>query len=108
MDQDYVPVVKRVARATPLQFFGQLAIKNDRSQFLELLLPLFGFPQKCINLGIQSLFHGGVSLIRWAARTQAHASLKRKGRNCGPQNDPWQGFSELAYAPTPAVLFSSS
>jgi hypothetical protein len=52
MDQYNVCVLKRVTRATPLQFFGQPTIKNDHSQFLKLFLPFFGFTKKEINLRI--------------------------------------------------------
>jgi hypothetical protein len=52
MDQKDVAVLERVTRNTPFQFFGQVAVKNDLSQFLHFFLPLFGISKKEINLGI--------------------------------------------------------
>src|SRR5215471_21824950 len=49
--------LKRVTRTTPLQFFGQLTVKNDHSQFLKFFLPLFGFPEKSINFGIHFVIY---------------------------------------------------
>jgi hypothetical protein len=40
---------------TPLQFFGQLTVKADHSQFLHFFPPLFGFLEKPIDLGIHSI-----------------------------------------------------
>jgi hypothetical protein len=55
MDQDDVAFLKRVARTAPLQFFGQRAVKNDRSQLLQFFLPLFGFGKVKIDLGVLSI-----------------------------------------------------
>jgi hypothetical protein len=55
MYQDDVTFLKRVTRTTPLQLFGQPAVKQDRSQFLQFFLPLFGFIEVPINLGIHAI-----------------------------------------------------
>ena len=52
MDQNDVAFLKRVTRNTPLQFFGQRTVKNDRSQFLKFFLPLLGFIKKKSTLGL--------------------------------------------------------
>ncbi|KAG0506512.1 MAG: hypothetical protein Udaeo_00890 [Candidatus Udaeobacter sp.] len=56
MYQNYVTFLMRVTRFAPLQFFGQSRIKADLSQFLKFFPPLFGFPQKSINIGIHNFF----------------------------------------------------
>ena len=38
-----------------LQFFGQLTVKNDHSQFLVLFLPLFGLTEKLFSLRDHSI-----------------------------------------------------
>src|SRR3974390_1698027 len=54
MDENDVAFLKRVTRFTPPQFFLQPAVENDLSQFLKFFLPLFGFAEKEIDLGIHS------------------------------------------------------
>ena len=44
-------VLKRVTRLTPLQFFGQLAVKNDRSQFLNSSRHFLAFLKNTSTLG---------------------------------------------------------
>ena len=77
MYQDDVSFLKRVTRATPPQFFGQPTAKNDRSQLLKFFLPLFGFSEKEINLGIlfagchsiQAIMVGEAGLAQEVAKT---------------------------------------
>jgi hypothetical protein len=57
--QDNVAFFNRVTGTTPLQFFGKLAAKNDRSQFIHLFLPLAGFIEEEVDLWVHSaLCHG--------------------------------------------------
>jgi hypothetical protein len=49
MNQNNVLVFKLVARLTPFQFFGQLAIQNDLPQPDKFFLPLAGLVEKEIN-----------------------------------------------------------
>src|SRR5207244_8400265 len=52
---NYVALLKRVTRFTPLQFFGQPTVKTDPSQCLHFCLSLFGFSQLFIVLRILNL-----------------------------------------------------
>ena len=42
-----------VAGLTPLQFFGQLGVESDRSQFLQFFTPFFRVGDKVIDLGVR-------------------------------------------------------
>ena len=53
MDYNDVAFLKRVTRLTPLQFFGQVTVKNDRSQVRQFFLPLLGFAKEPIYLRIR-------------------------------------------------------
>jgi hypothetical protein len=55
MYKNYIAFLKRVTRTTPLQFFGQPTVKNDRSQYLKFSLPLFGPAKIEINPGIHAM-----------------------------------------------------
>ena len=44
--------LKRITGMAPLQLFGEAAVKNDRSQLLKFFLPVFGFIEKELNLGL--------------------------------------------------------
>ena len=44
-----------VVLITPLQFFVQLTIKNDHSQFLQFILPLVDPAKIFVNLGVHAI-----------------------------------------------------
>jgi hypothetical protein len=54
VDQRDVPPVKRIARLSPFEIFGQIEIEHDRPEFPELGLPCIAIGKKSVNIG----FHG--------------------------------------------------
>src|SRR5262245_66334938 len=63
MYENDITFLKRVTRATPPHFFGQPTAQNDRSQLLEFFLPLFGFSEVEINLGILAALSHSIQAI---------------------------------------------
>jgi filamentous hemagglutinin family protein len=62
--QDNVAFFNRVTGTTPLQVFGHLAAKNDRSQFIYFFLPLTGIIEEEVDVWIHSgLCHSVTTLV---------------------------------------------